>query len=151
MSGGRSPERDADRMLDRRTFLRGAGRTGVAAGLVWSAPQVRSLEAQAEPGSAPPGSTTSTSIQGGTIVPPNEPPGGGNTGIPPRISIRGAQEVPPSSGLALTGAELADLALLGGAAVGMGALLRRKAGILRREIEADAERDGIPPSAPPST
>ena len=47
--------------LDRRTFIRRAGQTGVAAGaLVWSTPRIRSVGAQAAAGSPPPSSTTLT-------------------------------------------------------------------------------------------
>ena len=47
--------------LDRRTFIRRAGQTGVAAGaLVWSTPRIRSVGAQAAAGSPPPSSTTPT-------------------------------------------------------------------------------------------
>ena len=128
--------------LDRRTFIRRAGQTGVAAGaLVWSTPRIRSVGAQAAAGSPPPSNTTPT------VLPNSFTPDGGSTGP----IVQGVQEEPPGSSLALTGAELGHLAALGGTAVGIGEVIRRKGLSRKRAIEADAERYGNPPAAGEST
>src|SRR5438874_12688879 len=57
----------------RRAILRRAATTGVAAGLIWSAPAVGSLKAVAAPGRPPP-TTTGGGTTGGTP--------GGTTGGP---------------------------------------------------------------------
>ena len=134
--------RDDSADLDRRTFIRRAGQTGVAAGaLVWSAPRLRSVGAQAAAGSPPPSNTTPT------VLPNSFTPDGGSTGP----IVQGVQEEPPGSSLALTGAELGHLAALGGTAVGMGEVIRRKGLSRKRAFEADAERYGNPPAAGEST
>ena len=126
--------------LDRRTFIRRAGQTGVAAGaLVWSTPRIRSVGAQAAAGSPPPSNTTPTVLSSNPI-----PPGGGGSTGP---IVQGVQEEPPASALALTGAELGNLAALGGTAVGMGELIRRKGMSRKRAFEADAERYADPGTA----
>lgn len=129
--------------LDRRTFIRRAGQTGVAAGaLVWSTPRIRSVGAEAAAGSPPPSNTTPT-ILGGPIT-----PDGGSTGP----IVKGVQEEPPGGTLALTGAELGRIAVLGGASVGLGEVIRRKGQSRKRALEADAELYGPPhpgePTAP---
>ena len=133
--------RDGSTDLDRRTFIRRAGQTGVAAGaLVWSAPRLRSVGAQAPAGSPPPSNTTPSVL-------PNQLPSPGSDGP----IVQGVQEEPPGSSLALTGAELGHLAALGGTAVGMGEVIRRKGLSRKRAFEADAERYGNPPAAGEST
>jgi hypothetical protein len=127
--------------LDRRTFIRRAGQTGVAAGaIVWSTPRIRSVGAQAAAGSPPPSNTTPT-VLGEPIT-----PGGGSTGP----IVQGVQAEPPGSSLALTGAELGHLAALGGAAVGMGEVIRRKGQSRKRAIEAEAELYGPPAPTEPT-
>jgi hypothetical protein len=129
--------RDDSAGLDRRTFIRRAGQTGVAAGaLVWSTPRIRSVGAQAAAGSPPPSNTTPS------VLPNSKTPAGS-----PAIVLRGVQEEPPGGNLALTGAELGRLAVLGGASVGMGEVIRRKGLSRKRALEADAERYGDPPPA----
>ena len=127
--------------LDRRAFIRRAGQTGVAAGaLVWSAPRIHSVGAVAAAGSPPPSNTTPT-ILGGPIT-----PDGGSTGP----IVKGVQEEPPGGSLALTGAELGHIAVLGGA-VGMGEVIRRKGLSRKRAFEADAERYATPAAAGETT
>lgn len=139
-SAGIEPRGDAAG-LDRRTFIRRAGQTGVAAGaLVWSTPRIRSVGAQAAAGSPPPSNTTPSVLSSNPIPPPG---GGGATGP----VVQGVQEEPPASALALTGAELGNLAALGGTAVGLGELIRRKGQSRKRALEAEAELYG--PPAPP--
>jgi hypothetical protein len=124
--------------LDRRTFIRRAGQTGVAAGaLVWSTPRIRSVGAQAAAGSPPPSNTTPTVLHNG-LTP---------DGASPAVVVQGVQEEPPGGSLALTGAELGRLAVLGGASVGMGEVIRRKGLSRKRALEADAERYASPPPA----
>jgi hypothetical protein len=133
--------RDDSADLDRRTFILRAGQTGVAAGaLVWSAPRLRSVGAHAAAGSPPPSNTTPT------VLPNQQTPPGSDGPI-----VEGVQEEPPGSSLALTGAELGHLAALGGTAVGMGEVIRRKGLSRKRAFEADAERYGNPPAAGEST
>ena len=140
--------RDDSADLDRRTFIRRAGQTGVAAGaLVWSAPRLRSVGAQAAAGSPPPSNTTPPSKTTPSVL-PNQLPRPGESEGP---AVQGVQEEPPGSSLALTGAELGHLAALGGTAVGMGEVIRRKGLSRKRAFEADAERYGNPPAAGEST
>lgn len=128
--------------VDRRTFIRRAGQTGVAAGaLVWSTPRIRSVGAQAAAGSPPPSSTTPTVLANNPIPPP-----GGSTGP----IVEGVQDEPPASSLALTGAELGNIAVLGGTAVGMGEVIRRKGRSRKRALEAEAELYGPPAPAEPT-
>jgi hypothetical protein len=130
--------------VDRRTFIVRAGQTGVAAGaLVWSTPRIRSVGAQAAAGSPPPSNTTPTVL--GNPIPP---PGGAGS---PELVVKGVQEEPPASSLALTGAELGNIAILGGTAVGMGELIRRKGLSRKRAFEADAERYANPAAAGETT
>ena len=135
-SAGMKPRADAAD-LDRRTFMRRAGQTGIAAGaLVWSTPRIRSVGAPAAAGSPPPSNTTPT-VLGNPLTPPV---------VSPELEVKGVQEEPPGGSLALTGAELGHIAVLGGAAVGMGEVLRRKGLSRKRALEADAERYGDPPA-----
>jgi len=128
--------------LDRRTFIRRAGQTGVAAGaLVWSTPRIRSVGAQAAAGSPPPSSTTPTVLPN-QLTPPV---------VAPELEVKGVQEEPPGSNLALTGAELGHLAVLGGTAVGMGEVIRRKGLSRKRALEEEAERYRDPPPADQTT
>ena len=108
---------------------------------VWSMPRIRSVGAQAAAGSPPPSNTTPTVLSSNPI-----PPGGGGATGP---IVQGVQEEPPASALALTGAELGNLAALGGTAVGLGELIRRKGQSRKRALEAEAELYGPPaPSEP---
>ena len=136
--------------IDRRTFIRRAGQSGVAAGaLVWSTPRISSVRAQAAAGTPAPSSTQPT-VAGGNPIPPSDPGAS-------QLVVQGVQADPPGGGgLAITGAELGHLAALGGAAVGMGEVLRRK-GLHRQEaLAADAERyrlapdDALPADAAPA-
>ena len=149
MGGGEPdrPGRSAGRRtraadIDRRTFIRRAGQTGVAAGaLAWSAPRIRSVGAEAAAGSPPPTYSTDPTVLGAPLSPSD--PGS------PDAVIRGVQADPPGGGgLALTGAELGHLAALGGASVGVGELIRRKGRQRKLALEADAERDAGAPGEP---
>jgi hypothetical protein len=134
--------------IDRRTFIRRAGRTGVAAGaLVWSTPRISSVGAQAAAGSPPPSTTDSTTD-------PTVLAGGGSPSEPgaSELAVKGVQADPPGGSLAITGAELGHIAALGGASVGMGELLRRKGLHRRQALEADAALYGdVTPADGPAT
>jgi hypothetical protein len=148
MGGGEPdrPSRSAARQtragsadIDRRTFIRRAGQTGVAAGaLVWSTPKIRSVGAQAAAGSPPPSNTTPTVAANNPI-----PPGGPTAA---EIVVQGVRD-DPGGNLALTGAELGNLAAIGGASVGIGELIRRKGLHRKRALEADAALYADPPPA----
>ena len=157
MGGGESERRSwPNATFDRRAFLRRSGQAGVAAGVIgWSTPRVRSVDVQATAGSPPPGgsttlpgepTTTTPSVLGGPIPSP-----GGPTQVLP-----GVVEAPNSGGggLAFTGAELGQMAAVGGVAVGVGEAVRRKGMRKRRlveaEAEAEAERAGVDGPAEPS-
>jgi hypothetical protein len=139
-SGGRRT-RPAD--IDRRTFIRRAGQTGVAAGaLAWSAPRVRSVGAEAAAGSPAPTDTTEPTVLGAPLSAADP--------VSPDVVIKGVQADPPGGGggLALTGAELGQIAALGGASVGVGELIRRKGRQRKLALEADAERGAEAPGEP---
>ena len=121
--------------IDRRTFIRRAGQTGVAAGaLAWSTPRISSVGALAAAGSPPPTNTDPT-VAANNPIPPGDPGAS-------ELAVKGVQAAPPGGGLAITGAELGHLAALGGASVGMGELLRRKGLHRKHVLEADAELYG---------
>jgi hypothetical protein len=120
--------------LNRRDFLRRSGQAGVAAGVIgWSTPRVRSLDVRAAAGTPQPTDpSTTTTIEGGTILPPG--------GTPQNLVLPGVQEAPNSGGgLAFTGAELGNIAAIGSVALGAGEVVRRKGVRKRREVEAEAE------------
>jgi hypothetical protein len=119
--------------LNRRDFLRRSGQAGVAAGVIgWSTPRVRSLDVRATAGTPQPRDTTTTTIEGGTILPPG--------GTPQNLVLPGVQEAPNSGGgLAFTGAELGNIAAIGSVSLGVGEVVRRKGVRKRREAEAEAE------------
>jgi hypothetical protein len=130
--------------FDRRTFIRRAGQTGMAAGaLMWSAPRIHSVSSLAAAGSPPPASTTTPTVSGGPLTPP-APSGPGSS----ELVVQGVH-LDPSRGdnLAITGAELGNIAVLGGASVGMGELIRRKGMQRKRVLEAEEERYADPPPA----
>jgi len=146
---GTRARRGAD--IDRRTFIRRAGQTGVAAGaLAWSAPRIHSASALAAAGSPPPASTsTPPTVAGGPLSPPA--PGSSEPGSSELI-VEGVQtEASRGDNLAITGAELGNIAVLGAASVGMGELVRRRGLHRKRALEADAERyaDSPPAGDPP--
>jgi hypothetical protein len=124
------------RGLDRRAFLRRAGQTGLAAGaLAWSPPRVRSAStAGAQAGSPPP--VTPPTIEGKNMT-----PGGA-------IDLSGGAT--PGGDLAQTGAELGQLAAIGGSAVVAGQMLRKK-GIRLEELTGGPDAPGAepPPVDPP--
>ena len=144
---GTRARRGAD--IDRRTFIRRAGQTGVAAGaLAWSAPRIHSAGALAAAGSPPPASTPPT-VAGGPLSPPA--PGSSEPGSSELI-VEGVQtEASRGDNLAITGAELGNIAVLGAASVGMGELVRRRGLHRKRALEADVERyaDSPPAGDPP--
>jgi hypothetical protein len=127
------------RGLDRRAFLRRAGQTGLAAGAIaWSPPRLRTASA-AQAGSPPP--VTPPTIKGGDVTP------GGS------IDLSGTSGgTAPGGDLAQTGAELGQMAAIGGAAVAAGQMLRKK-GLrldeLTGEPDAGAEAPPIDPPDPP--
>jgi len=146
---GTRARRGAD--IDRRTFIRRAGQTGVAAGaLAWSAPRIHSASALAAAGSPPPASTsTPPTVAGGPLSPPA--PGSSEPGSSELI-VEGVQtEASRGDNLAITGAELGNIAVLGAASVGMGELVRRRGLHRKRALQADAERyaDSPPAGDPP--
>jgi hypothetical protein len=141
-AGVRSREGSAD--IDRRTFIRRAGQTSVAAGaIVWSTPRIRSLDAQAAAGSPPPPNTPNTppTVAANPLTP-------GGPGSPGALVVKGVVEDPGSGGgLAVTGAELGHMAALGGAAIGTGELIRRRGLHRKRVLEADAAHYAeVPPA-----
>jgi hypothetical protein len=129
-SGGRV---EGGQELDRRAFLRRASQTGVAAGaLAWSTPRLSSVRTDAAQAGSPPPVTPPT-IGGRQLT-----PGGA-------IDISGGSGAAPGGNLAQTGAELGQLAVIGGAALAAGQMLRKKG--LRLD-ELTGER-GARPAVPP--
>ena len=127
--------------IDRRTFIRRAGQTGVAAGaLAWSTPRIRSVGTQAVAGSPAPASTTTPPAVAGGPLTPTAP--GSSEPI-----VEGVQQDRSRGGLAITGAELGEIAALGAAAVGTGELLRRKGLHRKHALEDDAARYADAPPA----
>ena len=122
--------------FDRRAFLRRSGQAGVAAGVLgWSRPRVRSVDTQAAAGSPPPSeSTTTPTVLGGPITP---------EGSTPNLVLPAVVEAPSSGGggLAFTGAELGQMAAVGGVAVGVGEAVRRKGMRKWRQAEEEAEAE----------
>ena len=81
-------------------------------------------------------------MSGGPITPPAPTPGSSE------LLVEGIHaDASPGGSLAITGAELGNIAVLGGAAVGMGELIRRKGMQRKRVLEADAERYADAPPA----
>jgi hypothetical protein len=109
----------------------------VAAGVLgWSKPRVRSVDTQAAAGSPPPSeSTTTPTVLGEPITPP--------AGSTPNVVLPAVVEAPSSGGggLAFTGAELGQMAAVGGVAVGVGEAVRRKGMRKWRQAEEEAEAE----------
>ena len=123
--------------LDRRAFLRRAGQTSVAAGaLAWSAPRLRSVRTDAAQAGSPPPVTPPT-IAGKQVT-----PGGA-------IDLSGSSGAAPGGDLAQTGAELGQLAVIGGAAVAAGQMLRKKGLRLDALTGEPGDSAGAPPFDPP--
>ena len=117
--------------IDRRTFIRRAGQTGVAAGaLMWSTPRIQSVDTRAAAGSPPPSNPTTPPTVAANPLSHADP------GSP--VVVKGVVEDRSGGNLAITGAELGQIAALGGAAVGTGELLRRRGLHRKRALEADA-------------
>jgi hypothetical protein len=138
VGGGESDRRSwPSAAFDRRAFLRRTGQAGVAAGVLgWSRPRVRSVDAQAAAGSPPPSeSTTTPTVLGEPITLPD--------GSTPNVVLPAVVEAPSSGGggLAFTGAELRQMAAVGGVAVGVGEAVRREGMRKWRQVEAEAESE----------